>query len=73
MLSIQLHDSAVAPFQHFLPLAGREMNKKQIYLDSDPHYRMPIMKPGKTSKILIAYLDENFPYHYNMPVLKPAE
>lgn len=34
------------------------------------HYNMPILRPEKTSKILIAKLDPNFPYSYNMPILK---
>lgn len=63
-------DSTVAPFQYFLPLSGRELNKKPIDLDAKMHYNMPIMKPAKTSKILIADIDLEFPYHYNMPVLK---
>jgi len=33
-------------------------------------YNMPIARPEKTSKILIAKLDPNFPYSYNMPILK---
>ncbi|MGV3508044.1 MAG: hypothetical protein ACO1N7_02050 [Sphingobacteriaceae bacterium] len=36
-------------------------------------YNMPVMKPNKTSKILIAKLDPDFPYQYNMPVLKHGE
>ena len=40
-------------------------------LDLSPRYRynMPIAVPDKTSKMLIAKLDENFPYKYKMPVI----
>lgn len=63
-------DSAVAPFKYFLPLSGRDLNKKSLDLAAKNHYNMPIMKPAKTSKILIADIDLEFPYHYNMPILK---
>ncbi len=34
------------------------------------HYNMPIVKPGKASKILVAEIDPHFPYTYKMPVKK---
>lgn len=71
-ISIRLSDSAVL-FKQFLPLSGRELNKKPIELNSDSRYRMPIMKPATTSKILIAHIDLDFPYQYNMPILKLPE
>ena len=33
-------------------------------------YNMPIVRPEKTSKILIAKQDPNSPYSYTMPILK---
>lgn len=58
-------------FSNFLPT--RE-NTKAINIVENPEpsprylYNMPIAKPVKTSKILIAKLDKDFPYQYKMPV-----
>ncbi|MES3017848.1 MAG: hypothetical protein V4721_08720 [Bacteroidota bacterium] len=44
-----------------------------IILDeSNPvvHYNMPVVKPGNTSRILVAEIDPDFPYTYKMPVKK---
>ena len=35
-----------------------------------PLYHMRIVRPGKTSKILIAKQNPNSPYSYTMPILK---
>lgn len=65
-----------SPFNHLLPLSGN-LTRKHIVIESEVHdgtipyhYHMPIVKPAKTSKILIARLDPNFPYQNNTPVLK---
>lgn len=61
-------DSSSA-FSRHLP---KFYQQKQIVINepSEFHSNMPIVKPRKTSKILIAKLDPEFPYLYNMPVKK---
>lgn len=61
------------PFQYYLQT--RLLNKnKNIYIEQPEivQYNMPILKPEKTSKILLAKLDADFPYSYNMPVKNPV-
>lgn len=51
----------------------QNFNQQQQIVINQPsqfHSNMPIVKPRKTSKILIAKLDPEFPYQYNMPVKK---
>lgn len=47
---------------------SRNRSIDQSEISSPYHYNMPIVKPAKTSKILIAKLDPNIPYRYNMPL-----
>jgi len=47
-----------------LPVAG----KKEVITETRFSYNMPIYKPKKSSKILLANLDQNSPYKYNMPI-----
>lgn len=61
-------DSSSA-FSHSSPNFNEQ---KQIVMDepSQFHSNMPVVKPPKTSKILVAKIDPEFPYHYNMPIKK---
>lgn len=61
-------DSSSA-FSHHVP---KFKQQQQIVINqpSQFHSNMPIVKPRKTSKILIAKLDPEFPYQYNMQVKK---
>ena len=62
-------------FMNQLPSTLPGEKKSTIdHSQTDPSYynNMPVVKPGKTSKILIARLDPNSPYTYNMPVKKNA-
>ena len=63
------------PYQQHLK-SKFQYSKPRTYqepIEPGYEYNMPIMKPKKTSKILIAKLDPDFPYQYNMPVLKHGE
>lgn len=62
------------PFGYHLPLTTPHKSKVLV---SDPsqgdpayHYNMPVIKPGQTSRILIAKMDSEFPYSYKMPIKK---
>ncbi|WP_079704020.1 hypothetical protein [Daejeonella lutea] len=49
--------------------------KGKLYIEKaqpapSQHFTMPVVKPGRTSQILVAELDPNSPYSYNMPVKK---
>ena len=61
------------PFSYQFPTI-KLANESSLPIATEPNatyrYNMPIARPEKTSKILIAKLDPNFPYSYNMPILK---
>lgn len=63
------------PYQQHLKSQLQYSKPKTYQAPIEPsyEYNMPVMKPNKASKILIAKFDPNFPYHYNMPVLKHGE
>lgn len=62
------------PFSQHLPSIISRNNKKVVAggspIDAAYRYNLPVVKPGKTSKILVARLDPDHPYSYRMPVKK---
>lgn len=60
------------PFSYQFPTIALNDDQNLIEPKETTTYRynMPIVRPDKTSKILIAKLDPNFPYRYTMPILK---
>jgi hypothetical protein len=67
--------SAASPFQYYLPADFLNKYKQVPSVPAERgsryRYNMPILRPEKTSKILIAKFDPDFPYSYNMPIAKP--
>ncbi|MDB5119353.1 MAG: hypothetical protein JWN56_571 [Sphingobacteriales bacterium] len=64
---------AAFPFSYHLPTKALNEDVKiacQTEATTVYRYNMPIVRPDKTTKILIAKLNPNSPYSYNMPILK---
>ncbi|HEY0056429.1 MAG TPA: hypothetical protein VGB63_13830 [Pedobacter sp.] len=57
-------------FSQHLPLKLGLESRTELFEEGQVTYTMPIMKPEKTSKILLKEIDPNFPFSYKMPIMK---